>query len=54
MIPKDKAQKLIKIYMYVCSKYDETLNCYCQRYSNNSKPLFSDQEILTIYHGSFI
>ena len=49
MIPKDKAQKLIKIYMYVCSKYDETLNCYCQRYSNNSKPLFSDQEILTIY-----
>lgn len=49
VIPKDKAQKLIKIYMYVRSKYDETLNCYCQRYSNNSKPLFSDQEILTIY-----
>ena len=35
--------------MYVRSKYDETSNCYCQRYSNNSKPLFSDQEILTIY-----
>ena len=49
MIPKDKALKLIKIYMYVCSKYDETLNCYCQRYSNNSKPQFTDQEILTIY-----
>jgi len=49
MIPKDKALKLIKIYMYVCSQYQETLNCYCQRYSNNSKPQFSDQEILTIF-----
>lgn len=49
MIPKDKALKLIKIYMYVCSLYDETLNCYCQRYSNNSKPVFTDQEILTIF-----
>lgn len=49
MIPKDKALKLIKIYMYVCSKYDETLNCYCQRYCNNAKPQFTDREILTIY-----
>ena len=49
MISKDKALKLIKIYMYVCSKYDETLSYYCQRYSNNSKPVFTDQEILTIY-----
>lgn len=49
MIPKDKALKLIKIYMYVCSQYQETLNCYCQRYSNNSKPQFSDEEILTIF-----
>ena len=49
MIPKDKAIKLIKIYMYVCSQYSETLNCYCQRYSNNSKPQFSDEEILAIF-----
>lgn len=35
--------------MYVCSQYQETLNCYCQRYSNNSKPRFSDEEILTIF-----
>lgn len=49
MIPKDKALKLIKIYMYVCSQYQETLNCYCQRYSNNSKPRFTDEEILTIF-----
>ena len=49
MIPKDKALKLVKIYMYVCSQYQETLNCYCQGYSNNSKHQFSDQEILTIF-----
>lgn len=49
MIPKDKAFKLIKIYMYVCEQYDVNLYNYCQRYSNNSVPVFSDQEILTIY-----
>lgn len=49
MIPKDKALKLIKIYMYVCKQYEENLKYYCQRYSNNSIPVFTDQEILTIY-----
>ena len=29
--------------------YEQCLKYYCQRYSNNSKPLFSDEEILTIY-----
>ena len=48
MIPKDKALKLIKIYIYVCSQYQETLNCYCQRYSNNSKPQFSDEDSLIV------
>lgn len=49
MIPKDKSLKLIKTYMYVCNLYDESLKYYCQRYSNNSTPIFSNQEILTIY-----
>ena len=48
MIPKDKALQLIKIYMYVCSQYQETLNCYCQRYSNNSKPRFTDEGTLIV------
>lgn len=29
--------------------YEQCLKYHCQRYSNNSKPLFSDEEILTIY-----
>jgi hypothetical protein len=49
MIPKRKELKLIQIYMYICDLYDSELRFYCQRYSNNSKPVFTDQEIMTIY-----
>ena len=49
MIPKDKEYRLIKIYMYICDMNEQSLKYHCQRYSNNSKPLFSDEEILTIY-----
>lgn len=49
MIPKKKELKLIKIYMYICDLYDSELKYYCQRYSNNNTPSFTDQEIMTIY-----
>lgn len=49
MISKKKELKLIKIYMYICDLYDRELKYYCQRYSNNSNPEFTDQEIMTIY-----
>ncbi len=48
MISKDKDTKLIKIYFYVCDKYEE-LQFYCERFSNNNEPEFTDQEIMTIY-----
>ena len=35
--------------MYVCDLYNSKLKYYCQRYSNNSEPAFTDQEIMTIY-----
>ena len=35
--------------MYICDLYDRELKFCCQRYSNNSKPVFTDQEIMTIY-----
>lgn len=41
--------KLIKIYDYVCEKYEETLRYECQRYSNNCRPDFTDQEVITVY-----
>ena len=41
--------KLVKIYGYVCEKFEESLQYQCQRHSNNSQPDFTDQEIMTIY-----
>lgn len=49
MIPELKAIKLIEIYLYVCKTYEENLKYYCERFSNNDKPEFTDQEIMTIY-----
>jgi hypothetical protein len=49
MIPKAKELKLISIYLYICNLYDTNLKYSCMRFSNNSVPEFTDQEILTIY-----
>jgi hypothetical protein len=49
MINQTKASKLIKLYQYVCEKYEEELKYHCQRFTNNNKPKFTDQEIITIY-----
>jgi len=49
MINQAKALKLIKLYQYVCDKYDSELQFYCQRFTNNNRPEFTDQEVLTIY-----
>ena len=48
MISKDKDDKLIRIYFFICEKFEE-LQFYCERFSNNSQPEFTDQEIMTIY-----
>ena len=47
-VDKDKDDKLVRIYFYVCDKFEE-LQFYCERFSNNNKPEFTDQEIMTIY-----
>lgn len=49
MIPKVKELKLIAIYLYICQLYDSELKYSCARFSNNCKPEFTDQEVLTIY-----
>ena len=35
--------------MYICDIYDSELKNLCQRFSNNDKPEFTDQEVKTIY-----
>lgn len=49
MINQAKALKLIKLYQYVCGKYDSELQYHCQRFTNNNRPDFTDQEVMTIY-----
>lgn len=49
MIPKAKALKLVTIYLYICGLHNKELEHLSQRYSNNDKPGFTDQEIMTIY-----
>lgn len=49
MIPKEKNLKLISLYMYICDVYKSSLRFYCQRFSNNSNPEFTDEEVLTVY-----
>jgi hypothetical protein len=48
MISKDRDDKLIRIYFYICDKFEE-LKFYFERFSNNNKPEFTDQEIMTVY-----
>ena len=49
MIPKEKKLKLIGLYMYICDVYKSSLRFHCQRFSNNSNPGFTDEEVLTVY-----
>jgi hypothetical protein len=49
MISSEKEHKLIAIYFYICDLYDKKLRYHCQRYSNNSQPEFTDEEIMTLY-----
>lgn len=41
--------QLIQLYLLVCHIHDTQSETCFQRLSNNSKPLFTDQELVTIY-----
>ena len=49
MIPKVKELKLIAMYLYISDIYQQELKYYCLRFSNNSSPVFTDEEVMTIY-----
>ncbi|MEI7424755.1 MAG: transposase [Candidatus Staskawiczbacteria bacterium] len=49
MINQAKALKLVKIYLYICKRFEEDLKYSCERFSNNNKQDLTDQEIMTIY-----
>lgn len=41
--------KLIELYLLICSLYDSQPVLKQQRLSNNHQPLFTDEELLTVY-----
>lgn len=45
----NKELRMIFIYLFICELYDRDLQYTCQRFSNNSSPKFTDQEVMTIY-----
>ena len=49
MLSKVKSTKLVEIFFYVSDAYEKELKFSCERFSNNSCPAFSDQEIMTVY-----
>lgn len=48
MISRDNNDNLVRIYCFICDIFNE-LEFYCERFSNNNKPDFTDQEIMAIY-----
>lgn len=45
----DWQDRIISLYLTISELYDTTLKYYCERFSNNNRPVFSDEEIITIY-----
>lgn len=42
-------EQLIQLYCDVCDLYHRELWQYCERFSNNAHPEFTDEEVITIY-----
>lgn len=45
----DWLNKIISLYLEISEYYESTLQYFCQRFSNNNMPAFTDQEVITIY-----
>src|SRR5690242_6348803 len=45
----DWQDKIISLYLFICDEYKSGLWAHCQRFSNNSNLIFSDEEVATIY-----
>ena len=45
----DPQYTLVRIYLFVCRRYQHRLRAAVQRQTGNSDPDFTDEEVLTIY-----
>ncbi len=42
--------RLITLYFFVCEQYQADLWATCQRFTNNNKPEFTDEEVVTKFY----
>jgi len=49
MTASDWQDQLVALYCVVCEEYSSHLWTHVQRQSNNARPAFSDEEVLTVY-----
>ena len=45
----DWQDQLIQVYEHVCQQFHQGLWGYTQRFSNHDRPVFTDEEVITIY-----
>ncbi len=41
--------RLIVLYVFICGQFHNEFRIHCQRFSNNNKPEFTDEEVVTIF-----
>ena len=41
--------RLIILYVYISVEFDKDLRVYCQRFTNNNNPEFTDEEVITVF-----
>lgn len=41
--------RLIVLYVFICEQFHKEFQIHCQRFSNNNKPDFTDEEVITIF-----
>jgi hypothetical protein len=41
--------RLTTLFVYISMQYDTRLWVYCQRFGNNNRPEFTDQEVITVF-----
>ena len=44
-----KYDQLIILFCAVCDRYNSAITAICQRFSNNRRPKFTDEECIAIY-----
>lgn len=45
----DWETRLITLYVFICEQFQKDLWLHCQRFTNNARPRFTDEEVITVF-----